>query len=149
MPFPSTRVVHPGWASRHAPATVDAMNATCVITHGQTGGGWDPATGPTTGTPIVTYTGPCRVGYGTREPRQVDAAGQHVTTRTVTVSIPRDHQGVPVPAQTVGARVTVTGVDANGPAALVGQVLVVTAVALPSLAWQQDLTCVDDQTPEA
>ena len=149
MPLRSTRVIHPDWAARHMPVVAGTMNATCVITHG-TAGGWDPVTGPTAGTPSTTYTGPCRVQYAGTAPREADAAGELVTTRTVLVVLPRDLDGVPVPVQPSSARVTVTAVDENGPTGLVGQVLTVGAVNLSSLAWEQDLTCTDDQTtPEA
>lgn len=150
MPLPSTRVIHPDWAARHMPVVAGTMNATCVITHGHTGGGWDPTTGPTPGTPTTTYTGPCRVQYAGTAPREADAAGELVTTRSVLVVIPRDLDGVPVPVQSSGARVKITAVDANGPVGLIGQTLTVGAVNLSSLAWEQDLTCTDDQTtPEA
>lgn len=139
-PLASTRVMHPRWSEHHAPVTEGTMNATCEITHGSTGGGWSSTTGPTPGTPTVTYTGRCRVAYESTQPRDTDAADQAVTIRTVNIALPAGS-----PAQTPGARVRITAVDTNGPAALVGRVLTLDAVAYPSQAVDQNLTCTDDQ----
>jgi len=138
-PLQSTRVMHPQWAAHHAPVTEGTMNAACEITHGSTGGGWNPATGPTPGTPTVTYTGRCRVVYESTQPRDADAADQAVTSLTVGVALPAGSA-----PQSKGARVRITAVDANGPAGLVGRVLTVAAVAYPSQALDQNLTCTDD-----
>lgn len=139
-PLTSTRVMHPRWSEHHAPVTAGTMNATCEITHGATGGGWDPATGPTSGTPTVTYTGRCRVAYDSTQPRDTDAADQVITIRTVNVALPAGSA-----PQGPGARLRVTAVDANGPAGMVGRVLTVEAVAYPSQTVDQNLTCTDDQ----
>lgn len=140
-PLPSTAVVHPRWAAHHAPVAQGTMNASCRIELGSTGGGWTPETGTTPGTPTQTYTGRCRVSYARTQPHQGDAADQLTTTSNVTVALPAGSA-----EQQRGARVTITAVDANGPAALVGRVLVVESVARPSLAVEQNLTCTDDQT---
>lgn len=115
------------------------MNATCEITHGTTGGGWTPGGGGTAGTPVVTYTGPCRVQYDATAPRDTDAADQLTTEQTVLVAIPRGAD-----AQREDARVRITAVDSNGPSSLVGRLFVVRSVNRSSLGWEQDLTCVDD-----
>lgn len=140
-PLGSARVVHPGWAAHHAPVAVGTMNALCRIELGSTGGGWIPETGTTPGTPVVTYAGRCRVAYARTQPHQGDAADQVTTTSNVTVALPLGSA-----EQHRGARVTITAVDANGPAALVGRVLLVESVAYPSLAVEQVMTCTDDQT---
>lgn len=138
-PLPSTRVLHPRWAAHHAPVTEGTMNASCEITHGSTGGGWSPTTGATPGTPTVTYTGRCRVAYESTQARDADAADQAITILTVGVALPPGSA-----PQSKGARVRITSVDANGPTALVGRVFTVDAVAYPSLALDQGLTCTDD-----
>lgn len=141
MPLPTTRVVHPSWAAHHAPVAQGAMGATCEITNGSTGGGWDPVNGATPSTPIVTYTGPCRVQYEPTAPRDADAADQAVIVRTVLVALPRAAD-----RQQPGARVRITAVDANGHAALVGRTFTVEAANTSSLSWEQDLTCTEDAT---
>lgn len=141
MPFDSTRVFHPDWAEHHMPVSEGAMNATCTIsTSGE--GGWDPIAGPTLpGATIVTYTGRCRVTYLDNQPVEGDAAGQATTVRTVLVALPRD-----AAPQTIGARVTVTAVDTNGPSTLTGRAMTVRSTEYSSHALEQNLTCIDDQT---
>lgn len=141
MPFPSTHVIHPRWSGHHQPISEGAMNATITVTHGTTGGGWSPTDGPLPEVPIVRYTGRARLTYETTQGRDADAVGQEVTTRTVTVAIPRD-----VDVQQHLARVTVSAVDANGPAWLVGRVLTVQSLGRSSHAWEQILECLDDLT---
>jgi hypothetical protein len=138
-PFPTTRVVPAGWSAHHAPVTEGAMNAECAITFGQAGGGWDPTNGSTAGTPLATYTGPCRVQYTGTGTRETDAADQLVAEQAVLVALPRA-----AGPQSEGARVRVTYVDANGPTRLIGRLLTVRSVNRSSLAWEQDLTCTDD-----
>ncbi len=140
VPFGSTRVVHSHWAAHHASVTEGAMGATCEITHGGTPSDWDPKIGPTPGTPAVTYSGPCRIQYAATDPRDTDAADQSVTERVVLVVLPRS-----AATQPEGARVRITAVDTNGLAALLGRVLTVRSVGRSSLAFEQDLTCTDDQ----
>lgn len=144
MPFPSTRVIHPRFAEHHAPVSEGAMNASCTITFGGTAGDWQPGVGATPGTSPTTYTGPCRVQYASTVPRNADAADQTTTERTVLVVLPRGSA-----KQSAGARVTITAVDANGPAALVDRVLSVGAVGFSSIAFEQDLACTDDQANQA
>lgn len=141
MPFPSTRVIHPAWAAHHAPVAVGTMNATCTITHASTGGGWDPVTGPAAATPAVTYTGPCRVTYRDARGGDGDAADQSTSILPVLVALP-----LTALPQQVGARITITAVDANGPVGLAGRTLTVRDVGNSSLTFEQDLTCTDDQT---
>ncbi|RHA38736.1 DUF6093 family protein [Cellulomonas rhizosphaerae] len=140
MPFPSTTVIHPDWAAHHAGVAEGGMNATCSITHGGTGGDWDPELGATPGTPTVTYTGRCSVDYAATQARDADAADQTITSRSVLVGLPRS-----AAAQANGARVKITAVDGNGPHALVGRVLTVGSVAADSLTFEQLLECTDDQ----
>lgn len=144
MPLPSTRVFHPGWAAHHAPVTAGAMNATCTITVGVTAGDWQPDTGPTPGTTATTYTGPCRVEYASTQPQAADAADQSITERLVFVELPAT-----AAAQRHGARVKITAVDANGPAALVNRVLTVGSIDLSSHTFEQVLTCTDDQANQS
>jgi hypothetical protein len=115
------------------------MNATCTITYGGTGGGWDPTTGPTPSIPTVAYAGPCRVQSTGTANREADAADQLIAQQDVLVVLPRA-----AAEQSVGARVKVTAVDPNGPAWLTDRVLAVRSVNRSSLAWEQDLTCTDD-----
>lgn len=140
-PLPSTRVIHPRWASHHAPVAEGTMNATCTITNGAEGGGWEPDTGPSEGTPTQTYTGRCLVQYEQTLPRRADAADQPTSTRTVLVALPAGSTG-----QEAGARVKITAVDSNGPLELVGRTFTVQAVSPSSLGFQQNLTCWDDQS---
>lgn len=141
VPLPSTRPIHPGWADHHRPTSDASMNATVTITNGLTGGGWDPTNGPTEGVPIVTYTGRARITYEPVRPGTADAVGQDITTRTVTVALPRD-----AAEQAEGARIHVDAVDANGPTGLVGRDLTVGSTAYSSHALEQVLTATDDQT---
>lgn len=141
VPFASTRPIHPDWARHHAPASRGTMNAECTITLGGTAGGWSPETGPTAGDPTTTYTGQCRVTYRDAQSTEADAADQQTSTAPVTIALPLDS-----PAQARGARVTITEVDANGPASLIGRVFTVETVAHSSITLEQLLTCTDDQT---
>lgn len=141
VPLASTRPIHRDWAQHHAPVSVGTMNATCTITYGGTAGGWDPGTGPTTGTPVMAYTGPCRVTYRDSQDNEADAADQRTSVAPVLVALPLT--SLP---QARGARVKITAVDANGPASLVGRVFAVETVSHSSITLEQDLACADDQT---
>jgi len=144
VPFPSASVFHPDWAAHAATVSEATMNATVTIRHGSgSDDDWDPTTGPGAGTDgTVTYTGPARItydvvrGYGER-----DAAGQDVTTRVVTVALPRS-----APEQVADARITVDTVTGNGLAPLTGRVLTVDSTGWSSHAIEQLLTCRDDQS---
>lgn len=142
MPLASTVVVHPDWAGHTATTVAGTWNASCVVEDGTTGGGWDPTTGATPGTPIVVHAGRCRVTYEPTQPRLGDAADQAITTRVVTVALPRDS----VHGLSDAARVRITAVDTNGPTSLIGRVLTVEAAAYTSHAVEQLLTCRDDQS---
>lgn len=143
VPFPNASVVHPDWAKHHAPVSEGTMNATITITTAGGPGGWDPQNGPTPGSDAATtYTGRARItyevvrGYGDR-----DAVGQEVTTRVVTVALPRT-----TTEQPTGARLTVNAVDSNGPAELTGRILTVDSTGWSSHGIEQILTCRDDQS---
>ncbi|MEV7962408.1 DUF6093 family protein [Oerskovia paurometabola] len=143
MPFDSTRVVHPDWAAHHALVAEGTMNATCTVSSTTSDeSGWDPSNGPTApGGTTTTYTGRCRLTYLENQPDEGDAAGQATTVRAVLVALPRAADQQPA-----GARVTITAVDMNGPAALTGRVLTVRSTEYSSHALEQYLTCTDDQT---
>ncbi|ACZ29572.1 hypothetical protein Xcel_0533 [Xylanimonas cellulosilytica DSM 15894] len=142
MPLDTTHPVHPDWAAHYQPVSQRTMNATVTVTDGTTGGGWDPVTGPIPDAPVVVYTGKARVAYKPVRAEDRDAAGQRVTVRDVTVAVDRDA----CPELATTARVKVTAVDANGPAALAGRTLAVQSTAWPSHALEQVITCTDDQT---
>lgn len=144
MPLPGASVFHPDWAEHLAPVTESAMNATVtIVAPGGSDDEWNPETGPGAGTPgTVTYTGRARItyevvrGYGDR-----DAVGQDVTTRVVTVALPRT-----TTEQATGSRLTVDDVDGNGPTELEGRVLTVDSTGWSSYAIEQVLTMRDDQS---
>ncbi len=117
------------------------MNATVTITHGQTGGGWDPETGPTPSVPITTYEGRAALAYDSTRPAAQVAADQPITTRPVLISLP-----LTAAAQTAGARVHVDAVDANGPGALVNRVLTIQADSPTSEGFDVVYVALDDQT---
>lgn len=142
-PFAGTRVIHPAWAARHASVAADAMNATCEIAT-YTAADWSPDDGAVPGTKTVLYTGRCRVQAQSNQPDQGSAAGQPITGHTYLVAITRD--APVIPAGDKGAKVTILTVDPNGDAALAGRVLSVKDARYSSLAWERDLTCVDDLT---
>jgi hypothetical protein len=141
MPFPSTVPMHPRWAEHHAPVSEGRMNARVTITHGQTGGGWDPETGPIPAVPTVTYVGRAALAYDSSKPAAQTAADQPLTTRPVLLSLP-----LTAAAQTEGARVHVDLVDANGPSGLTGRWLTITADSPTSEGFDVVYLALDDQS---
>ncbi len=117
------------------------MGATVTITHGTTGGGWDPETGPLPETPNLTYQGRAALSYDPKQLAQADAADQPITIRTVLVSLPRS-----AAPQTPGARVHVDFVDANSPASLVDRTLTIQADSPTSEGFDVTYVALDDQT---
>jgi len=141
MPFPATRPIHPRWAEHYAPVTQGRMNAQVTITHGSTGGSWDPDNGVTPDVPNRTYQGPAALAYDSAQPAGQVAADQPITTRTVLVTLP-----LTAAPQSRGARVHVDGVDANGPAGLTGRVLTISADSPSSEGFDVVYRALDDQT---
>jgi hypothetical protein len=134
-PLASTSVVDPRWAAHHAPVAAGTMNAACTISR-DGDGDWDPTTGPTSGTPTVTYAGPCRIGASGVVVRTVDAADQQVALDVIPLTLP-----LSAPVQTAGARVHITAVDSNGPASLVGLDLIIEQAPSASIAVEQAYAC--------
>lgn len=141
VPFKGTRVIHPRWSAHHRPVTDGAMNATVRVVTGVAGADFTYGGGFQEGTETVGYVGPARVTYEPTQGRDADATGQDTTVRRVTVALPGE--GI---ATQHDAVVHVTDVDANGLLHLKGAVLVVESVGRSSHAWEQLLSCLDDQT---
>lgn len=137
VPFDGSAVIHPDWQAHHAPVAAGTHRATCTITNGATGAGWDPVGGDTPGTPTQVYSGPCRVEDLSRSVAARDVAGQTVAPYPYLVAIALDAADIPV-----GARVTVTA-DPDDPR-LVGKVLIVDAPSYGDSRFERVMGCTLD-----
>lgn len=134
-------VIPATWSSHHR-GVVEATQTATVTgrREGATQGPLDPETGKRETVPHAPhYTGPARVQVLASD-RDVDAAGQQLSTRTylVTVTLTSSDEWK------VDDLVKVTAVDDNGDPSLVGRDLTVTSIARGSLVWERVLTCTDD-----
>ena len=144
---PGTEVIPAGWSADHRPVVKGTFTATVAIRHpGGTQGAFDPETGTYPNTPH-----PAHYGAGATEPNariqvqpifsgERDTAGQLVSVAGYLVVVDRDTST----ATAVGDICKVTAVDDNGDPSLVNRELTVSGVARGSLAWERDLTCLDD-----
>lgn len=135
-------VIGAAWSAHHRPVVAGTLTATCEIRHpGGTQGDFDPTTGtrPTTPHP-AHYAGPCRVQVLPALEQEALTGDQQVTTVGYRVTITYDD----APELDVDDLVKITAVDDNGDPTLVGQVLKVQSFARGSLAWERDISCVDD-----
>lgn len=135
-------VIPADWAAHHRPVAEGTMTGTCEIRHPGGTTSFDPATGTRDTVPHPPHhTGPARLQARPAETSAGVAGEQQITTYEYLVVVDLDGS-----ADTkVGDLVTVTAVDDNGDAALVGQMLTVTGVSSGSLAWERDLICSDYQ----
>ena len=140
MPFPATNVVPTNWGAHHGAVSERAQNARVSVIIGETDGGWAPGTGVIPGQVVYGYRGPARLVYSMSQTQEGDAAGQDIYTQEVTVALPRTAGMVEN-----ALRVRVDAVDANGPQALVGRVLVVLSSLFSSYTMEQLIFCRDDQ----
>ena len=140
MPLPSTNVVPLNWGAHHGDVSERAQNARVSVIIGETDGGWAPGTGVIPGQTEYGYQGPARLVYSMSQTQEGDAAGQDIYTQEVTVALPRTAGMVEN-----ALRVRVDAVDANGPQALVGRVLVVLSSLFSSYTMEQLIFCRDDQ----
>lgn len=145
MPRPGTAVIPHGWAAHHRDAIAGTMTATCDLRHpGGTGKTFDPNTGSsstTAATPYVTGAR-CRVQAITEPGATTLDAAQLVTTVAYLVTIAFDDAGAA--DAKVDDLITITAADDNATPGLVGRTLTVKSRVRGSLAWELDLTCVDD-----
>lgn len=142
MPFDNTRVIPEGWSAHHQPVVAGTWTAEVEIrAPGGTEGDFDPETGIRETVPYEPHhTGKARFQVEPIFAADRETGGQQVSVAGYLVVVDRDGSV----ATEVGHLVKVTGVDENGDPALVGRPLTVTGVAYGSLAWERDLTCIDD-----
>lgn len=143
MPLDNSRVIPEGWAAHHRPVVDGTFTATCEIREpGGTEGPLDRETGLRPLAPHAPhYTGGCRVQVAPMFSGEREAAGQEVTVVNYLVVVELAASA----ATATGHLVTFTDVDDNSDPTLVDRELTVTGVASGSLAWERDLTCVEDQ----
>lgn len=147
MPFDNTHVVHPDWSTHHRPVVAGTFTAECTIRRpGVTQGEFDPNSGTYTDPQPHPphYTGGCRIQVLTGDDQQAAVADQTVTTVGYLVAVDltssTDTQ--------VNDLVKVTAVDDNGDPTLVDHELTVSSFARGTLAWERDLTCLDQLAPD-
>lgn len=144
MPFPSTKVIPPGWSRHHAPVTRGGMNATVTVGIQSGEPVYDPDTDDTRQPYTADYDGPARIQANSNE-QTSEVAGQQVHGRIYLVQLDMtepgsDHPNVARP----GARVKVTA--CTNDTLLVGQDLWVIDPQLGSERFTRDLICSDNQT---
>lgn len=138
---PGTPVIPDGWAKAHRTVAVKTMTATCTI---RRPGGTKGAFNSTTGTYPITpnaphYTGPCRIQVLPIMSGQRDTAEEQITVAGYLVTVELDASAETL----VDDVLTVTAPGDNGDPLLLDRDLVVSGIALGSLAWERDLTCID------
>lgn len=141
-PLPNTRVIPTGWSAHHRPVVEGTWTGTCTIRRpGVVKGDFDEETLTYESTPHDPhYTGKCRVQVQPIFSGDREAAGQKVTVAGYLVAV-----DLATSDQTkVDDVVKVTGIDDNGDPTLVGRELTVSGVARGTLAWERDLTAIDD-----
>lgn len=136
-------VIGADWSAHHRPVVAGTWTATVAIRRpGVTQGGFNEETGtyddPQPYPPH--HTGKARVQVEPMFSGERDSAGQEVTVAGYLVVVDRDTS---VDTE-VGDICKVTAVDDNGDPALVDRELTVSGVAYGSLAWERDLTAIDD-----
>lgn len=139
---PGTPVIPPNWTEAPRTVAVKTMTATCTIRRpGGTQGAFDATTGTYPTTPHTPhYTGPCRVQVQPIFSGQRDTADQQVTVAGYLVVVElegSDETGV-------DDVVKITSPGEHGDPAMLDREMVVSGIAVGSLAWERDLTCIDN-----
>ena len=130
------------WADAHRPTIRGTWTGECTIRRpGGTQGEFDPETGTYPTVPHDPHhTGKCRVQVQPIFSADRETGGQEVTVAGYLVVVDRDTST----ETAVGDICKMTAVDDNGDPALVGRELTVSGVAYGSLAWERDLTAIDN-----
>lgn len=140
-------VIPDDWSAHHRQLLAGTRGATVTLRHqGGTQGAFNKTTGKYDYTPSAAYfTGPARVQVLPGAEQERVAGEQEVSTLGYAVML--DHA---VDDMQLADLVTVTAIDDNGDAWLVGRQLTVTAMESGSLHWERRLLCTDNlETPEA
>lgn len=139
---PGTPVMPAAWSAGHRPVVEAAFTASCEIRRpGGTAPAFDPVTGASTSTPHAAhYAGPCSVEILPALEQEALTGDQQVTTVGYRVTITYDA----APQLRVDDLVKITAVDDNGDPTLVGRALKALSFARGSVAWERDISCVDD-----
>lgn len=140
-------VIPEDWSAHHRGVVAETHTATITLRRpGGTRGAFDDATGTWAITPYPTYyDGPARVQVLDAGEQERVAGEQEISTLGYAVML--DHELVGMQLQDL---VTVTAIDDNGDAWLVGRELTVTSIESGSLHWERRLLCTDNlETPEA
>lgn len=141
------RVIPADWSAHHRPILTSTRGATVALRRpGGITGPLDAETGTYPVTPNTAYyTGPARIQILPVGERTQMAGDQEITTAAYAVML--DHQ---VNASQLTDLVTVTAVDDNGDAWMVGRELTVESIESGSLHWERRLLCTDNlETQEA
>lgn len=140
-------VIPTDWSAHHRGVVAETHTATITLRHpGGTRGAFDDETGTWAITPFPTYyDGPARVQVLAAGEQERVAGEQEISTLGYAVML--DHAVIEMQLTDL---CTVTTVDDNGDAWLVGRQLTVEAMESGSLHWERRLLCSDDlETPEA
>lgn len=140
-------VIPADWSAHHRAVFDSTRDATVALRRpGGTQGSFDSGTGTWGNTPATPYfTGPARIQVLSATEHAALAGEQEVSTLGYAVML--DHELIGVQIDDV---LTVTGMDDNGDAELVGRSLSVDAVVRGSLHWERRLICTDTlETQEA
>lgn len=135
------RVIPRDWSEHHRPVLDTTRDATVTLARaGGTQGTFDPVSGTWGNTPATPYyTGTARIQAFSGNEQIVLAGEQTVSTLGYAVSLDHAVGGVEL-----GDVLTVTTIDDNGDAELVGRSLTVAAIVRGSLHWERRLLCTDD-----
>lgn len=146
-----TPVIPAAWSQAPREVMAGTRTATVELRHpGADRGDFDTTTGTYPASPHPAYwTGSARIqvapvfGGGQRE-----NAGEtrEVISYLVAIDLSADDS---TDELRLDDEVKVTGVDDNGDPSLVDRTLYVQSIARGSLAWERDLSCVDQLTPPA
>lgn len=134
-------VIPADWAVHHRPVAAASHTATISLRHpGGTRGAFNKTTGTWATTPYAAYyTGPARVQVLATGDQVRMAGEQEVSTLGYAVML-----GHAVSGMQLEDLCTVTAVDDNGDAWMVGRQLTVKTIESGSLHWERRLLCTDD-----
>lgn len=141
-PLPNTKVIPDGWSAHHRPIVAQTFGAAVSIRRpGGTAGDFNETTGVREYTLADPhYVGGARIQVQPIMGGDLNAGEQRVTVVGYLVVVDRDTS---TDAQ-VDDVVLIDNVDDNGDPAMIGRELRVSGVAIGSLAWERDLTALDD-----
>lgn len=140
-------VIPPDWSAHHRQVVDETHTATVTLRRpGGTRGAFDRASGTYPMTPNAVYfTGPARIQVLADTAQVALVAEQESSSLRYAVMLDHAASGIQL-----DDLCTVTAVDDNGDASLVGRDLTVESIARGSLHWERRLICTDDlETPTA